>query len=312
MREIDPDEAKAKYGVWTCHHEMSPGGELRFRLSQSDGTRYIRTERPVGAGSEWQDAHYHESVQETYIVQRGWIGFAEKVGDSNRLRILKEGAIVTSQPGVHHNVFMPDGAVIHTVKHGAGDGEDKQPSEEFNEETHRLVGEVAVLRSAEASIATENGRSTSYSDEYRHFDTLIWQMPGWSTAIFLGTAAVVAQANVESLKALVPHFSPAALAAAFLIVIFLFLFGLSQALYRFRFHQAPMKTYKPTKWWESASTWLQFLVTAQSFVVLFLALSAATAYPLRLAVGFVVAFVVWSGYRECRLRRNARSQAAQI
>jgi hypothetical protein len=46
-------------------------------------------------------------------------------------------------------------------------------------------------------------------------------MPGWSTAIFLGTAAVVAQANVESLKALVPQFSPATLATAFLIVIFL-------------------------------------------------------------------------------------------
>jgi hypothetical protein len=264
--------------------------------------------RPVGAGSEWQDAHYHKSVKETYIVQRGWIGFAEKVGDSFRLRILKEGAIVTSQPGIHHNVFMPDGAVIHTVKHGAGDGEDKHFSQEFNEETHRLEGEAAVLRAAGAFIATEGSRSTSYSDEYRHFDTLIWQMPGWSTAIFLGTAAVVAQANVESLKALVPHFSPATLAAAFLIVIFLFLFGLSQALYRFRFHQAPMKAYKPTKWWESASTWLQFLVTAQSFVVLFLVLSAATAYRLQLALAFVVAFVMWSGYREWRLRRNARPQ----
>ena len=67
MREIPPDEAKEKHGVWTAHHEMKPGGELRFRLSQSDGTRYIRTERPAESGSEWQDAHYHKNVQETYI-----------------------------------------------------------------------------------------------------------------------------------------------------------------------------------------------------------------------------------------------------
>jgi hypothetical protein len=67
-----------------------------------------------------------------------------------------------------------------------------------------------------------------------------------------------------------------------------------------------MKKYKPTKWWESASTWLQFLVTAQSFVVLFLVLVNLSAPPLPTAIWCSLVFVAWSGYREWALLKSLR------
>ena len=118
MRSIEPEEAKDVHKIWTAHHEMTPGGELRFRLSSADGTRYIRTVLPIGSEGEWQDAHYHRSVLETYIVQSGWIAFVEEVNGHPLARRLGPGDIVTTQPGVHHNIYMPAGAAIHTVKHG--------------------------------------------------------------------------------------------------------------------------------------------------------------------------------------------------
>jgi mannose-6-phosphate isomerase-like protein (cupin superfamily) len=75
---------------------------------------------PKARGGQWQDAHYHESVQETYIVQRGWIGFADQVDGRLRVRVLQAGDIVTTQPYVRHNVFMSAGAVIHTVTRNRG------------------------------------------------------------------------------------------------------------------------------------------------------------------------------------------------
>ena len=74
-RDIEADEARAM-GVWTDHSEM-PNGELRFRLKHDDGTAYSRTES-TGRGG-WQNSHYHRSVRETYIVQRGKMAFAELV-----------------------------------------------------------------------------------------------------------------------------------------------------------------------------------------------------------------------------------------
>lgn len=313
MREIMPDEARTKHSVWTAHHETKPGGELRFRLSHSDGTRYIRTERPPGAGGEWQDAHFHRSVQETYIVQRGWIAFAEMIDGEMSVRVLKEGAIVTTQPLVHHNVYMAEGAVIHTVKHGAGQGEDKEPAPELNVHSQRLTSEIDINRFADSCVAKSKvvGNQTKYSDEYRHFDAMIWQMPGWSTAIFLGTSAVLAQANVDTLQKLFPTFSLSELTAGFLFIIFGFLLGLTQALYRFRIHQLPMKKYKPTKWWSSASTHLQLFVTAQAFVVLFLAISSITLPRAIVAFYCMAAFLALAVYRECAVRKNARQSSTK-
>lgn len=300
MREITPAEANETYSVKTAFHEMQPGGEVRFRLLHGDGTRYIRTEYPDSAKGTWQEAHYHRSVLETYIVQKGWIAFADDREGALRLRILTSGDIVTVQPGVRHNVYLPSGCIFHTIKHGAGQGEDKEPAPEFNVKCESLSTEEAIV--AAASPANIDGTRKIYTEEYRHFDSLIWQMPGWSTAILLGTAAVLGQASYDNLAKLLPSFSVPSLIAGFLLVVFSFLLGLTQALYRFRRHQAPLKQYTWTNWWSSASTHLQIYVTAQAFLVLYVALGVMYL-PLNWAlVSSVSCFLVLAVYREWRLR----------
>lgn len=229
MREIRPKDAKELYKIWTAHHEMQKGGELRFRMSSADGTRSIRTVRTMSAGGEWQDAHYHCSVRETYIVQSGWIAFVELREDVIDLQVLIAGAIVTTEPLVHHNVYMPAGAIIHTVKHGTGHGEDKEEAPELTEWCKLLRTEAEICaRVTRSSVQSESDRPI-YDESYRHFDTLIWQMPGWSTAIFLGSAAVLGQANRTNLTELLPGFTPESLTSGFLIVISAFMFGLTQS-----------------------------------------------------------------------------------
>ena len=97
-----------------------PTGELRFRLKHDDGTAYIRTEATDRGG--WQNSHYHRTVRETYIVQRGKMAFAELVDGALRVRIFGPNEICTTEPNVAHNVYLYCNSVIHTVKHGeAGD-----------------------------------------------------------------------------------------------------------------------------------------------------------------------------------------------
>jgi len=96
--------------------EVMENGELRIRLSSQDGSAYIRTES--GQSGAWQNSHYHEGIEETYIVQKGWFGFAKLVDGNLSLRIQKENEVCTVKMMVSHNLYLPADSVIHTVKHG--------------------------------------------------------------------------------------------------------------------------------------------------------------------------------------------------
>jgi len=114
LRPVDADEARSR-GIWAEHNQM-PNGEYRFRLRSRDGSAYIRTEATADSG--WQRSHWHRNVKETFIVQQGRMALAEWVSDSLHLRIFSAGEIVTTQPGISHNVYMFPDSIIHTVKHG--------------------------------------------------------------------------------------------------------------------------------------------------------------------------------------------------
>lgn len=111
-------------------------GEYRFRLMRGqddDGSGYIMTIMPENT-SGWQKSHYHKGVMETYIVQSGWIGYVEQLpGQDPIVQVCREREIFTSSPDIPHNVYMPAGAVIHTVKHGrALEGKDWHSSPEMD------------------------------------------------------------------------------------------------------------------------------------------------------------------------------------
>jgi hypothetical protein len=111
-----------EYGIETDNERM-PNGELRFRMYGKDGNGYVRViSGPSGA---WQNSHYHHRIRETYIVETGWMVLAECRSDAREfmLKRLDAGGIVTTQPLLKHNVYLPAGALIHVVKHGSVPGE---------------------------------------------------------------------------------------------------------------------------------------------------------------------------------------------
>lgn len=92
-------------------------GEYRFRCSDNEGYGYALTKMPDN-DSGWQNSHYHKSVIETYIVQRGWIGYASLNDNTMRITLLHPGQTITTKIGQAHSIFMSPGTIIHTVKHG--------------------------------------------------------------------------------------------------------------------------------------------------------------------------------------------------
>ena len=91
-------------------------GETRMRLKFPNGGGYIRTEAAEGG---WQNAHHHKGLRETFIVEHGWLALAENYHNGVRhVTVYRSGEIFTCGPGVDHNVFLPEGGVIHTIQYG--------------------------------------------------------------------------------------------------------------------------------------------------------------------------------------------------
>ena len=275
MAEIPIDRAKTEDGIVTFHEVMA-NGERRFRLKKSDGTAYIRTE--ASAGSGWQGSHFHRHVRETYIVQAGWMAFAELVDGALSLCLFEANEIVTSRPGIVHNVYLPDGAVIHTVKHGSASGSDRltdETTKAFDKVTHALTTEAGIR----AAAIRRRKAKPAYTDEYRHFDNLIWQVPAWSTAIFA--------LSIQALFEVLGEVSSLELKAAAGLSIFtaLCLACFSFVMMRFRTHQRRLKGYAATPAWFSASTLTQSLITIESAILFGIAL-LILAIPDKYAIGF--------------------------
>lgn len=103
---------------------LMDNGEYRFRLmngEQFSSTGYIMTKMPDDIVGAWQKSHSHKQLTETYIVQEGWIGYAS-LSDFETTKpslfVYRPGQVFTVPAGLIHNVFMPPGSCIHTVKHG--------------------------------------------------------------------------------------------------------------------------------------------------------------------------------------------------
>ncbi|WP_368659613.1 hypothetical protein AB3Z07_27985 (plasmid) [Metabacillus halosaccharovorans] len=146
-KKISIEEARAA-GV-DVNFELMNNGEKRYRLISPDGSSYCRT---VGSKQgAWQNSHYHKSVSEFYVVQSGWIVYAQNsLNGELDLRLLSEGESVIVKPLVHHNIFMSSNSVTHTIKYGGGYSEpDWFPSIELDKYTKKLSeNDLLELRKA--------------------------------------------------------------------------------------------------------------------------------------------------------------------
>jgi mannose-6-phosphate isomerase-like protein (cupin superfamily) len=120
VENIPPQTARRIHGI-TTRHERMPSGELRFRLMGDDGNGYIRT---VAGPGGWQNSHLHRRTTETYVVESGWMvmAIADAAGEP-KLHHFGPGMVTTAPIDLAHNVYLPAGAVVHTVKHGCVAGE---------------------------------------------------------------------------------------------------------------------------------------------------------------------------------------------
>lgn len=246
---IPCNTAKEKYGICIKHGQMETNNELRFRLNCSDGSAYIRTQTSDKSDG-WQNVHYHKQVRETYIVEQGWIGYIEIKDGKIRSKKYKAGDLFTTIPGIAHNIYMPVKAIIHTVKHGAGEllGEGQSDWFDDTEDCERLNYAIRTLFPKELEFETFIEYATMesknpYNEEYRHFDVLIWQVPAWATAIFAAIVAIAGSFLGQKPDEFIlkDRISQIDFTAAMFLFFGIFMFILSYALYRFRWHQTEIK-----------------------------------------------------------------------
>jgi ribosomal protein S18 acetylase RimI-like enzyme len=139
--KIITSEEASSLGIETMHHIME-NGERRFRLVSSDGSSYIRTEGAADSG--WQNSHYHKFVTELYVIQSGWIVYAELSDECKPvLRYYGPGDSFCVKPLTHHNIYMSPFAITHVVKYANQETErtDWFPSEELDKLTRHLTTE---------------------------------------------------------------------------------------------------------------------------------------------------------------------------
>lgn len=139
---ISSERAAADYGVKSMH-EILENGERRFRLTSPTGSGYILTH----AGGGWQKSHHHKQLNETYIVEYGWMACAKFASDRSRIDILvlRPGDVTTICAMTTHNVYLPLGSIIHTVKHGSQTVADWIAEPALDELT-RVISEEEILR----------------------------------------------------------------------------------------------------------------------------------------------------------------------
>lgn len=115
----------------TVKHKVMENGEERCSFALRDGGECIITIAAKTGG--WQNAHYHggpnaliglsdEGLHEHYVVYSGWMAVAmwgDKAGGQLlEIYTVKANDSLMFQPGVEHNIYLPAGAVIFTIKTG--------------------------------------------------------------------------------------------------------------------------------------------------------------------------------------------------
>jgi hypothetical protein len=152
-----------------------------------------------------------------------------------------------------------------------------------------------------------------YTQDYRHFDNLIWQVPAWSTAVFAlsVTATVLALANATAIgsKLSVDVYHAAALFQGVVLGILLLF---TNVYLRLRLHQRvvnrPQRRHVPSPWFlVPGQTALLGVLVLESATILCFALGLAGLHPNSAAIAATAVFLPGFAYVELTVRRLAAS-----
>lgn len=150
--------------------------------------------------------------------------------------------------------------------------------------------------------------TNKYSEDYRHFDNLIWQVPAWSTALFLLSFSGI-DTSSAAIKVLTQaaNLLPETILASFLAFASLVIFVMSHVLYRFRVHQSNTIEIGNQPFANlifSAQFWLQLLVTSQAMWLIFLLVRVKICVTFWSWIVPLLILVLITIYRENQVRQS--------
>ena len=168
------DTNRDEYGA-ELNSEFMPNGEVRFRTISEDGAKYIRT--VAGESGGWQNSHFHRECREYYVIQTGWMAYAHLMPNGEvAITICEPSDFVYVEPMCHHNVYLPENAVIHTIKIG-GQPTDWVSSPELDKQT-KTLSESAILEGSDhqsklLAVQTDASQSLSVVDDLQSVASLL-------------------------------------------------------------------------------------------------------------------------------------------
>jgi hypothetical protein len=186
-----------------------------------------------------------------------------------------------------------------------GTGSRLRFSEPHGASTLRLL---RCSRVSAAIIQKGDHMTNKYSEDYRHFDNLIWQVPAWSTALFLLSFSGI-DTSSAAIKVLTQaaNLLPETILASFLAFASLVIFVMSHVLYRFRVHQSNTNEIGNQPFANlifSAQFWLQLLVTSQAMWLIFLLVRVKICVTFWSWIVPLLILVLITIYRENQVRQS--------
>lgn len=257
--------------------------ERRYYLPDRDPFEVIETRLSTNAS---QDAHSHAIVREAMLVLEGTVLVEEIVAGNVSSQTLATGDFVVFDRAVAHRMENKSEVPARTL-HFKFLGEGKDRALFAGDKTSS--GEGCTNTTAVPDI---------YTQDYRHFDNLIWQVPAWASAIFSVaiTVAALVLANGKSIAAFLPAIDVSHSVSVFLFSILFVLLLLTNVFLRFRLHQRvvfrPNRRNVPCLWYMvSGQAALMLVLFVEIAVILCFALVTA-GVDLLLAKSLAAVFLV--------------------
>lgn len=275
--------------------------ERRYYLPDRDPLEVIETR--MGAHAV-QAAHSHNVVREAMLVLEGTICAEETLSNMTSAHTLNTGDFVVFDRGIPHRIGNRSDQPARTL-HFKFLGERKNRA---------LFAEDKVV--SEAVMTPPAAIPDVYTQDYRHFDNLIWQVPAWTSAVFSFaiTASAVLLANTKSIEEACPFDVSVPRSVSFFLFSVLFIMLLlTNVFLRFRLHQRvvprPNRRQVPTLWYMiSGQTSLLLLLFSEMGLTCCFALIALGIEPFVaetvVATLFVSAFLC--------IERSVRTLSAKL
>ena len=270
----------------------------RYYLPDRDPLEVIETWMSPNAS---QEAHSHQVVREAMLVLEGKV-FVEEVeeivSDQFNRQTLNSGDFVVFDRGIFHRIAN-NSCVRARILHFKFLGERKDRTlfvEDKNDASY-----WQKLTASEFEI---------YTQDYRHFDSMMWQVPAWASAIFSFsiTIAFLLLANSAEIENLLPSINAKISVSIFLFSEFVILLLLLNVFLRFRLHQRlvirPKRRNVPRLWYmlPGQSSLLLILFIELAVILCFFLITVEV--ELMYAIGVTVLFFVSGfGYVEMSVRQ---------